>query len=349
MKSITIPVFVSFWMLLGSRAVTATPPRLTTEEFMVPAGDPGISLYLRNKHPVGMRSVRAGRILLYVHGSTYPSETTFDLELNGFSWMDFIAERGYDVYLMDVRGYGRSTRPPEMSVPPDQNEPIVRTEVAVRDVSTAVDFILKRRSAERLNLLGWSWGTSLVGSYTAKHNDRVVKLVLYAPSWIGNLPPSVTGGGAKLGAYRWVSADGVKNGWLSGVPESKRADFIPPGWFDALVGALMASDPAASSTNPPKMRAPNGAMADHRDFWDASKPLYDPSEIRVPTLLAHGEWDVIYPNELLYGYFSQLVNAPYRRYVQIGEATHFIMIEKNRMQLFDAVQQFLDQRVRVGD
>lgn len=336
------------WMLLACGTTRAATPRIVTEEFMVPAGDPGIALYVRNKHPAGMHSVRPERLLLYVHGSSFPSEATFDLELNGLSWMDYIAQRGYDVYLMDVRGYGRSTRPPEMAVPAEQNEPIVRTETAVSDVSAAVDFILKRRQVKKIALLGWSWGTSLIGSYTAQHNDRVVKLVLYAPTWTGNLPPGVIGGGAKLGAYRWVAGDAVKNSWLGGVPVSKRADVIPPGWFEAFVDAMLASDPAGSRMNPPKMRAPNGAMADHRDFWNAGKALYDPGEIRVPTLLAHGEWDAIYPNELLYGCFAQLVNAPYKRYVQIGEATHFVMIEKNRMELFEAVQQFLDEQMHPG-
>jgi hypothetical protein len=34
--------------------------------------------------------------------------------------------------------------------------------------------------------------------------------------------------------------------------------------------------------------------------------------------------------------------------VQIGEGTHNLMIEKNRMQLFEAVQQFLDEDFRGG-
>jgi pimeloyl-ACP methyl ester carboxylesterase len=42
---------------------------------------------------------------------------------------------------------------------------------------------------------------------------------------------------------------------------------------------------------PPVLRAPNGVLADNRDFWNADKPLYDPAGIHVPTLLAHGEWD----------------------------------------------------------
>src|SRR5437879_10757543 len=138
-------------------------PRTATEEFLVPAHDVGITLYVRNKHPVGLKAVRSERILLFVHGASFPAESTFDLRLNGLSWMDYIAQHGYDAYLVDVRGYGRSTRPREMEVPPEQNEPIVRTSTAVDDVSAALDFILKRRRVQKLNLMGWSWGTCTMG------------------------------------------------------------------------------------------------------------------------------------------------------------------------------------------
>jgi len=111
--------------------------------------------------------------------------------------MDYVAQRGYDVYLVDVRGYGRSTRPAEMDAPADRNEPIVRTETAVKDVSAAVDFVLKRRAVKKLSLMGWSWGTSSMGWYTAQHNERVVKLVLYAPGWLRK-ERALTDSGEKL-------------------------------------------------------------------------------------------------------------------------------------------------------
>src|SRR5262245_41239711 len=60
--------------------------------------------------------------------------------------MEYIATRGYDVYLVDLRGYGRSTRPKEMEQDPKANPPIVRGETAVKDISAAVNFILARRS-----------------------------------------------------------------------------------------------------------------------------------------------------------------------------------------------------------
>ena len=92
----------------------------------------------------------------------------------------------------------------------------------------------------------------------------------------------------------------------------------------------------------------DGVVQDGREYWNAGKPLYDPGEIRVPTFLAHAEWDADLPSYMLYAYFEKLRNVPYKAYVQIGEGTHTIIMEKNRMQLFQAVQQFLDEDVHPG-
>jgi pimeloyl-ACP methyl ester carboxylesterase len=326
-------------------SANAQDAKIVMEEFMVPTGDPGISLYLRNKHPEGMNRVRGDRIVLYVHGATYPAETAFDLQLAGLSWMDYIATRGYDVYLVDVRGYGKSTRPPEMDRPAAEHEPIVRTQTAVKDVGTAVEFIRKHRGVDKVVLLGWSWGTTIMGMYTSQNNDKVHKLVLYAPGWLRQ-SASLTDSGGKLPAYRTVSRDAAKARWLTGVPEDKKATLIPAGWFEAWADATFATDPVGAKQNPPVLRAPNGVVADGRDYWSAGKPLYDPGQIRVPTFLAHAEWDQDTPNYMLYAYFEKLTGTPYKRYVQIGEGTHTVIMEKNRMQLFQAVQQFLDEDLK---
>jgi pimeloyl-ACP methyl ester carboxylesterase len=332
-------------LFLFMSASFADTPKIVMEEFMVPSTDAGIQLYVRNKHPEGAKKFDAEKVLLYVHGATYPSETAFDLRLNGLSWMDYIAQRGYDVYLVDLRGYGRSTRPPQMDKPAAENEPIVRTETAVKDVGSAVDFILKRRGVSKINLLGWSWGTSIMGWYTAQNNAKVAKLVLYAPQWIRNTGASLTDSGAKLGAYRSVSREAAKGRWLTGVSEDKKADLIPAGWFEAWADATFATDPVGAKQTPPVLRAPNGVVQDGREYWGAGKALYDPAQIRVPTFLAHAEWDADLPSYMLHAYFAKLSNAPYKRYVEIGEGTHTVIMEKNRMQLFQAVQQFLDEKL----
>jgi pimeloyl-ACP methyl ester carboxylesterase len=345
MKMIFHMFSVALLVILGIDAHAANTPKIVMEEFMVPAVDPGISLYVRNKHPQGVKKLTGEKILLFVHGATYPAETAFDLKLNGLSWMDYIAQHGYDVYLVDIRGYSKSTRPPEMDKPAADSEPIVRTETAVKDVGAAVDFILKRRGVSKINLMGWSWGTSIMGWYTAQNNDKVNRLVLYAPQWMREAV-SLTDSGGKLGAYRSVSRDAAKGRWLTGVAEDKKADLIPPGWFEAWADATFATDPVGAKQNPPVLRAPNGVVQDGREVWSTGKALYDPAGIRVPTFLAHAEWDADLPSYMLYAYFAKLTNAPYKRYVQIGEGTHTVIMEKNRMQLFQAVQQFLDERIK---
>ena len=336
-------------LLASCSAVPPGPAGLRTtvamEEFMVPTAEPGIELYVRNKHPAGVNAYPGDKVLLYVHGATYPSETAFDLQLNGLSWMDYIAQHGYDVYLVDLRGYGKSTRPKQMGEAPEANEPFERTADAVKDVATAVEFIRKRRGVAKIDLLGWSWGTSIMGWYTAQNNDKVNRLVLYAPQWIRNSGASLTDTGGKVTAYRTVTRDAARARWLTGVPEAKKAELIPPGWYEAWADATFATDPAGGGKT---LRAPNGVVADGRDFWGAGKALYDPADIRVPVMLAHAEWDADLPSYMLYEYFSKLANAPYKRYVQIGEGTHTVIMEKNRMQLFMAVQTFLDERLAPG-
>lgn len=332
-------------MCLVAAPLVATVPamaqkaNIAMEEFMVPAKDAGIEIYVRNKRPADMNQFRPDRTVLFVHGATYPAHAAFDLQLDGMSWMDYIAARGFDVYLLDLRGYGKSTRPPEMNQPAEANAPIVRGDTAVRDITAAADFIRQRRNVPRISLIGWSWGTSLMATYTTQNPDKVERLVLYAPQWVRQSPSLVQG----QGAYRVVKKDQAMARWLTGVPEDKKAALIPPGWFDAWADATFASDPWGRTQNPPALRAPNGVIQDGAEYWSAGKPYYDPAKITVPTLLVHGEWDRDTPPYMAQTLFPLLVNAPGKRYVALAEGTHTIIMERNRMALFDAVQAFLEE------
>src|SRR5437868_3300860 len=121
-----IRLLAALLVVLGSGCATTLPggtPRLVTETFMIPALDPGIQLHVRNKRPAGQDSFGADRIVLFVHGATFASEPGFDVDLPGGTWMEFVARRGFDAYFVDIRGYGRSTRPPAMDQPPANNAP----------------------------------------------------------------------------------------------------------------------------------------------------------------------------------------------------------------------------------
>jgi pimeloyl-ACP methyl ester carboxylesterase len=315
---------------------------LITEDIMVPS-EPGIDIYVRNKRPPNLASFTPERTLLFVHGSTYPAHTSFDLPLGGQSWMEYIAARGFDVYCLDVRGYGRSTRPQAMDQEPQANPPVARTVDAVRDVEAVLAFILKRRGIARLNLMGWSWGCTIMATTTTRNPDKVGRLTLYAPPFIRTTPSLINAGPGPLGAYRTVTQEQARQRWLNGVPEDKVTAQIPAGFFEQWAAATWASDPAAARHNPPAIRAPNGTVADSTEYWVAGKMYYEPAKITVPTLVAIGEWDRDTPPYMAQTLFPLLVNAPGKRLVMLPEATHTMMLEKNRQMLFRTVQAFLDE------
>ena len=86
----------TIFVFVGSASVAsaqASDVKLETESYTIPSGDPGIDLYIRHKHPAGVETFSPDKILLYVHGATYPSETAFDLPIEGVSMMDLIASK----------------------------------------------------------------------------------------------------------------------------------------------------------------------------------------------------------------------------------------------------------------
>ena len=344
MRSIIAGLMVSMTMSMASPTVVqAQAYKVEAEDLTVPYGTDA-QMYVRHKRPDGVNKFASDRIAIMVHGATYPA-TAFDLPLAGKSWMDYLAERGFDVYAFDLPGYGRSTRPPAMEQPADQNAPFMRTADAAKALGAVVDFVRGRQGVESVNLIGWSWGTAITATYAADNPAKVARLIMYAPVWI-RTTPSLGRVEGKLGAYRTVSRDAALQRWLTGVPEEKKADLIPTGWFEKWADATFATDPKGAGKT---LRAPNGVVQDGQEFWSAGKPTYDPGKIRAPVLLVLGEWDRDTPPYMAQTLFPLLVNAKWKRLAMLSEGTHTIAMEKNRMLLLRTVQQFLEEAAPMAE
>lgn len=193
--------------------------------------------------------------------------------------------------------------------------------------------------------MGWSWGTVIMGAYTADHNDKVDRLVLYAPTWLRTSPSPQTSP-PPLGAYIAAPMATARQRLQAGAPEDRKNDLMPASWFEAGSTAALASDPVGSKQEPPVLRSPAGVFHDNRNYWDTGKPYYDPARIKVPTMVVVAEWDQVTPSQGAQALFHKLPSSPNKRLVEIGEGTHFVMLEKNRSQLFHEVQSFLDSARR---
>jgi len=297
-------------------------------------------IHVRNKRPADQTKFAASRIVILQHGATYGS-SAFDLPFGGLSWMDYIARCGFDVYCLDLPGYGRSERPVEMAEPAQNNPPFMRTPDAASCLGSVVDFVCARRGVDGVCLIGWSWGTAITGLYASKHGSRVERLALYAPVWdrIGSGPSAIQVDGP-LGAYRTVDRAATMKRRQSGLGAEEAARVMPPDWFDMWWAATVEGDADAA---PGTIRAPNGVVQDGKEYWNVGRPLYDPALIAAPVLVIVGEWDADTKPDLAITLYPLLTKAQWKRLVIVSGGTHSLMMERNRMLLFRSVQQFLEE------
>ena len=205
-------------------------------------GQPSV-LYVRERRlagPLPKATVLAGKVVLFVHGAGTPAEVAFDVPYQDFSWMAFLARAGFDVFSVDMTGYGRSTRPAQMNDPcnlardaqaqfvgsviPAPCEPTFTKPTATLasdwdDVGAAVDYVRGLRHVEKIDLIGWSMGGPRAGGYAANHPDNVQKMVLLAPAYAR---PAQNGGTARGGAAGQASAAqgrGAGRGAAGGGPQ----------------------------------------------------------------------------------------------------------------------------------
>lgn len=318
----------------------ATGGTIQTQDFMIPSDTPDIELHIRNKRLAGRTHFGEARTVILMHGATYGSGSLYDTPIEGGSFMDFLAREGFDVYAVDARGYGDSTRPPQMDLPSSESEPLGRTESGIRDFTAAVNFVLRTSGIARVNVIGMSWGGSVTGAFTARNGLKVRKLGLVAPQWVSDKPIPLDAGGA-LGGYRIVRAADARERWIGAAPQWKRETLIPEGGFEAWLNNTVRTEPDESLRADHSFRAVNGPIQDIREYWAAGKPFYDPGQIEVPVLLIHGEWDVDVPLALAQDYFGHLTGSPDKRWLELGEATHMLLLEKNRRHAYDALARFL--------
>lgn len=314
------------------------PNRFMERMLRAPPG--GAAGYLRGRVPTTPTNATP---LLCVHGATFPGHATFDLRLDGESWLDAMAARGRPAFSVDLPGYGLAERPATMDGPPHTAAPVTRTEEATTAVDVALAAVRGETGCAQVDLFGWSWGTTLCAAMATRRPGAVRRLVLYGPQWLYEAPPLLAAGNTAVGAYRRVTMAAVRQRRYRGVPTEERDALVSEDWLRASEAALLASDPKADEVDPPAIRAPNGTLADSLATWCAGIVPYDAAAIRAPCLLVVGEWDRETPPTQARGLFEALTSAPIRRLLVLGRAGHWALLDSRRRELLHAVAAFLEE------
>jgi alpha-beta hydrolase superfamily lysophospholipase len=88
------------------------------------------------------------------------------------------------------------------------------------------------------------------------------------------------------------------------------------------------------------VRVPNGPLAALIDAW-TGKLAYDPAGIESPLLVIRGEWDTLNTELDARWLLSAATSSPEKKYVEVAEATHLMLLEENREVLYRATNEFL--------
>jgi pimeloyl-ACP methyl ester carboxylesterase len=307
------------------------------------AGQPA-EIYVRERAKAGtvFRAQGMGdKAILFVHGAGTPGAVAFDPPKSDFSWMEYLATAGFDVFAMDFTGYGRSTRPHVMNDPcnlsAEQQASIGAkpcgasykkqlTTIASDwdDLNAVVDYIRTLRRVERVSLIAWSLGGPRSGGFAARHPEKVHKLVLFAPAYNRTAPLSQPDTAREAVAFNKQSRDDFFANWDRQVG---CADQYDRATAEAVWSAMLESDPVGATWGSGVRRAPSTAT------WGWNAEVV--AKMQTPALVVAGAQDKQVTPDRVRELFADL-GAKEKMFIDLGCSSHNAMWEKNRTLLFKA-------------
>ncbi|HZM62696.1 MAG TPA: alpha/beta fold hydrolase [Vicinamibacterales bacterium] len=314
------------------------------------AGQPS-QLYVRERVMAGIvarGTVVPDRVVVFVHGAGTPAEVAFDVERDDYSWMAFLARAGFDVFSVDMTGYGRSTRPPAMSDPCNlardrqagftpapcvPSFPYAATTIGSdwNDVGAAVDYVRALRRVERVSLVAWSLGGPRAGGYAAQNPQKVNRLVLLAPGYARDRasdPPKAQAEGASFNTQSRAEFDA---NWDRQVGCQGQYE---PAVSDSVWSSMLESDPVGATWGPGVRRAPQTTT------WGWNAPMV--ARTMTPTLMVAGVHDKQVSPDRVRELYADL-GAKQKVFVDLGCSSHNAMWERNHLLLFRASLEWLEK------
>jgi pimeloyl-ACP methyl ester carboxylesterase len=269
--------------------------------------------------------------ILLVHGSSTGGLVCFDLDWKGNSFAEQLAaEAGCSVYVMDVRGWGKSSRPAALSEAPEKNSPLVSMQEAASDVATVIRWIANASKRNDLQLFGWAtggtWCAYALANDTALQK-KIGSLVLLNTMYAAKGAWELRNGAQPEGAYRLVTAEGFTQRWNGSIPSANKSDWREDEVEQAYSRAALEADPTHAERTPSSARVPLGYWHEHvrmskgEKFWDARK-------ITVPTLLVRGELDFWSRPVDVETMQTEMLNARELQTLILSQGTHVVFLDK---------------------
>ena len=319
---------------VGSGTVFKLDPR--EQHFRLPVDGTALSIFLRRLSSA--RPPKTRRVVLYLHGATFPSAVSIAYRFDGVSWRDALNQSGFDVWGLDFLGFGESDRYPGQHRPPGGVAPLCGADDASRQLATALRFIVAHEGVERISLISHSWGSMPAGRIVAAHPQLIDRWVLFAP--LAAREPARYQPALELGAWRLVS---LEDQWLRFVEDlpPNETPVLERRTFDAWGQAYLDSDRSARSHAPPAVNTPLGPLFEILKAW-RGELAWEPERIECPVALIRGEWDGLVTDADASRLLGQMSRATHKRDIKISRGTHLLHLEKMRAALWRESIAFLE-------
>lgn len=289
---------------------------IASEDHWANKGDVRLSLW-RKRTEVSDRGT-----ILFVHGSSMAGRPTFDLQVKGrpdMSAMDWFARRGFDVWSVDMEGYGLS----------DKKRPInCDISNGADDLVAAATYIRNYTRVERFLVYGISSGALRAALFAERRPDFIARLALDAFVWTGENSPTLARRRENLAAYISATRRPIDKAFVRSIFERDHAGTADDVVVDAFADAILFYDDSM----------PNGTYVD----MCSKLPLVQPEKIEAPTLIMRGEYDGIADFQDLLGFFLRLHN-PDKAFAVMPGIAHASFQQKNFLIAFQILLNFFTQ------
>jgi pimeloyl-ACP methyl ester carboxylesterase len=310
-----------------------------------------VELFVRERVHRGHHRNRP--VVLMIQGATTPAVPIFDLRFRNYSWMAFLARAGFDVFTMDLQGYGASPRPrmddpcntqdsqQDLLIPYPLSErcaPSYPFKMAMQsdwdEIDRVVDYVRDLRGVEKVSLIAWSRGGPRAGGYAARHPEKVDKLFLYSPAMYNRLgpsdPPPLPEEGRLMQLGTIPDFFSIWDGQV-GCDNQFRSEIRP-----ALRSSILDFDPVGRTWGDGELwRAP---LQNTLWGWNAEFAQH----IEAPTLIIRGEFDKQALEPPQRDLFADL-GTDHKVFVKVACAAHQLVWENQHTVLLRASREWLNE------
>ncbi len=345
-----------------------TTSSLRTTDYLVPhvstvPANAGkyVELFVREKVQKSPAETRPA--VLMIHGATVSTVPVFDLQYENYSWMEYLANAGFDVFAMDFTGYGLSPRPmmdnpcnlttaqqQQLLIPSTLSQPCppaypfqlntIKSEWD--EIDRVVDYIRDLRGVDKVHIVAWSRGGSRAAGYAGLHSDKIDRLFLYAPgdnAGGGNYRRETTEEPPLplpiAGTPMTIAAIGDFASWDAMV---SCKDQFSPGVRAVISQTQSDFDPLGSTWGTVGVRRSPNFNATTPN-WGLTTALV--SKISVPTLFIRGDLDSQVALPLVQGLYDDSIAIPQKVWVHVACASHNLVWENQHEALLRASLEWL--------